>query len=146
MKIVCWIGNEPNQIALANKIHQKFPVDTIFVETRKTKRKLTFVFLLQKTIERLFLSDIAGAWFNMQSYFKKKYPTLPEINIIHTDNINSVEVYEKSKLLSPDLIVVSGTSLIKEKLLSLNPKIGIVNLHTGGRFTGNSFKSDGACT
>jgi len=32
---------------------------------------------------------------------------------------------------NPDLIIVSGTRLIKEKMLSIKPKLGILNLHTG---------------
>jgi methionyl-tRNA formyltransferase len=36
-----------------------------------------------------------------------------------------------TRKLNPDLIVVSGTQLIKQPMLDIPVKIGIVNLHTG---------------
>ena len=131
MKIILWIGNEPNQIALANKIHEIYPIDTIFVETKKTKQKVTHLIIFQKIIEKLFLSKISQAWFNMLSHYKLMYTSFPEVKIVYTDNINSELVFQQSVGLTPDLIIVSGTRLIKEKLLSVNPSIGILNLHTG---------------
>ena len=41
MKIILWIGNEPNQKALANKLQEVFPISAIVTETRKSERKLT---------------------------------------------------------------------------------------------------------
>jgi folate-dependent phosphoribosylglycinamide formyltransferase PurN len=125
MRIILWIGNEPNQKALANKIHSLFPLAGIVTETRARKRKIT----LSKILSRLFLSSIGKAWWNMQQYYCKHFPDYPNVRTIDVENINSDKVYEFSK--DADLIIVSGTRMIKEKLLSLKPKIGILNLHTG---------------
>ena len=67
----------------------------------------------------------------MMSFYKKKYADYPNTKIVYTENINDVLVYNATLQLNPDLIIVSGTRIIKENLLSIKPRIGIVNLHTG---------------
>jgi folate-dependent phosphoribosylglycinamide formyltransferase PurN len=131
MKIVLWIGNEPNQIALAQKINRLYPLSGVFLETRKIKRKVTVLFLLGKLIEKFFFRAISKAWFGMLSYYNNLVTPFSNIPLEHVSNINSEIVLDKTKLINPDLIIVSGTSLIKDELSSLKPKIGILNLHTG---------------
>jgi methionyl-tRNA formyltransferase len=131
MKIVLWIGNEANQKALANKIHHIFPVSGIVAENRKRKRKITVIKLIEAVIEKIFFRKISGAWQSMLNDYHKKYIAYPETEWLLVENINSEKVYEFTKNLNPDLIVVSGTRLIKSKLLSIRPAIGIINLHTG---------------
>ena len=61
----------------------------------------------------------------------KGYPIYSHVNSIIVENINSNESYEFSNKLNPDLIIVSGTRLVKEKLLSIPTTIVILDLHTG---------------
>ena len=131
MKVVLWIGNESNQKALACKIADRFSVAGIVRETRKTKSKITLKKLFEKIIEKLFLSTIAKSWFGMKGNYEKKFPSYPDTKILDVENINSNEAYQFSLDLNPDLIIVSGTRLVKEKMLSIEPKLGILNLHTG---------------
>jgi methionyl-tRNA formyltransferase len=131
MKIVLWVGNEPNQKALANKIHLRFPLTGIVTETKKEKLELTSKNLVGKIFSKIFLSKIGKSWWGMKHYYEKKYPRYPSIKLLDVENINSDSSYCFTKELDPDLILVSGTSLIKDKLLSIKPKIGILNLHTG---------------
>jgi methionyl-tRNA formyltransferase len=128
---VLWIGNEANQRALANKIHAAFPVAGIVTETRKTKTQITFSKLLEKVVEKIFLSKIGKSWRGMQQHYHNRFPNYPSTKILDVENINSTEAFEFTKSLSPDLIIVSGTRLIKNKMLSLKPGMGILNLHTG---------------
>lgn len=130
MKVVLWIGIGANQKALACKIHALFPINTIFIESPKSRTvKISEIF--GKIFEKFFLSSISKAWFNMLNYYEVKYPEYPKTNIIVTDDINSDKNYDLTLKENPDLIIVSGTKLIRKKLLSLKPRIGIVNLHTG---------------
>jgi methionyl-tRNA formyltransferase len=131
MRIILWIGNEANQKALANKIHKDFPLTGIVIENRKHKVKITFKKLLEKAFEKLFLSSISKSWLGMKKYYENNFFNFPDTKILEVSNINSDEAYEFTKSLNPDLILVSGTRLVKEKMLSVNPKIGILNLHTG---------------
>jgi methionyl-tRNA formyltransferase len=131
MKVLLWLGNEPNQCALANKINKDFEVIGIVKESRKTTRKITIKKIIEKLFEKLFLRKIDKAWINMQTVMHNSYPKYPNVKTIDVENINSEESYNFSKDLNPDLIIVSGTRLLKEKLLSIQPSIGILNLHTG---------------
>ena len=131
MKIVLWIGNGANQKALANKIHQEFPIAGIIVENRKQSRKLTLSKLVEKGVEKVFLGAIPKAWWAMQNKYNDRYPNYPDTRILEVENINSDEAFAFTNEINPDLIIVSGTRLVKEKMLSIKPGIGILNLHTG---------------
>ncbi|MBL0340558.1 MAG: hypothetical protein IPP71_06345 [Bacteroidetes bacterium] len=131
MRIVLWVGNEANQMALANKIHQLFPISGIVTETKKSKRALTFSTIIEKVFEKLFLKAISASWFGMLNYYHVRFSKWPETEILNVENINAEATISFTKSIIPDLIIVSGTRLIKDKLLSLKPSIGIVNLHTG---------------
>lgn len=131
MKIVLWIGNEPNQRALANKLHDKFPITAIIAESRKSQFNFNIRSVSEKIIEKLFLTSISKAWWGMLNYYKEKYPEFPDTPILNVENINSKEAFDFTDRFKPDLILVSGTRLIKEKMLSISPSIGILNLHTG---------------
>jgi methionyl-tRNA formyltransferase len=131
MRVVLWIGNEPNQKALANKINDCFPLSGIITESRKGNTKKSFSTILEKIVEKLALPSISAAWWSMKAYYDKQFPSYPATSILDVENINSEAAYEFSKSLNPDLIIVSGTRLVKEKMLGLNPGIGILNLHTG---------------
>lgn len=61
-------------------------------------------------------------------------PALPvDVPVHHTSAINGAETTDFLRALAPDLILVNGTQLLREPILSLRPMIrhGIVNLHTG---------------
>lgn len=131
MRIVAWIGNEPNQKALVNKIHREFPLAAIVTETRASKRKISARLLFEKVIEKVFLSSIGKAWWEMLKHYEKAYPRYPEVEILDVENINSDAVYQFTAKYNPDVILVSGTRLVKERMFGLNPHIGILNLHTG---------------
>jgi methionyl-tRNA formyltransferase len=131
MKVVLWIGNEANQKALANKIAKDFNVVGIVRETRKTTSKITLKILFEKTFEKLFLPSIGKSWFGMKNRYDKLFNDYPNTKIQDVENINSDEAFNFSTDLKPDLIIVSGTRLVKEKMLNIQPKIGILNLHTG---------------
>ncbi|MGI8892285.1 MAG: formyltransferase family protein [Bacteroidia bacterium] len=131
MKIILWIGNESNQRALANKIHNRYPLTAIVTESRKHKRKLTIKKIFEKGIEKIFLRNIAFSWFKMMDYYKNQYPIYPNVPILDVENINNDKVFDYTNEKQPDLIIVSGTRMIRKKLLSIKPNIGILNLHTG---------------
>lgn len=131
MKVLLWIGSGANHKALAHKIHRRFPLAGIVVETRSAQQNRSMAFYAGKFIERLFLSSISASWHRMMTQYHHKYPAYPETKILHTRAINTPEVSAFCQSIQPDVIAVSGTSLIKEELLALKPPGGIVNLHTG---------------
>jgi|AntAceMinimDraft_14_1070370.scaffolds.fasta_scaffold09166_5 methionyl-tRNA formyltransferase len=131
MNLLLWIGNEPNQKALANKLAKEFNVVGIVTESRPFKRKITFKKIFNSLYEKIFLPEINKSWWGMKNYYELEYSNYPNVKHIDVENINSEEAYNFSKNLNPDLIIVSGTRLVKKKMLSINSEKGILNLHTG---------------
>lgn len=131
MNLLLWIGNESNQKALANKLAKDFNIIGIVTESRQHKRKITLKRIINSFYEKIFLSAINKAWWGMKDYYEKKYSNYPQVNRIDVENINSKKAYDFSMGLNPDLIIVSGTRMVKPKMLSVTTKSGILNLHTG---------------
>jgi methionyl-tRNA formyltransferase len=131
MRIILWIGEGANQKALANKIHSKYKIDLIIIESKKTKTRLSFSKIVERMADQLFCSDLNNAWFSMLNKYEESYKNYPDTQLIYTNSINNEQVYTDTISLQPDLILVSGTSMIREKLLSVKPRLGIMNLHTG---------------
>ncbi|NOT74600.1 MAG: hypothetical protein HOP08_06705 [Cyclobacteriaceae bacterium] len=131
MKIVMWINGEANQKALSNKIHALFPLTGIVIENRLPKRKITVSRVFEKVIEKLMLGSISKAWVEMLDFYEHSFSQFPDVTKLKVSDINNGQVLAFTRALDPDLIIVSGTSLIKNELLSLKAKIGIINLHTG---------------
>lgn len=126
-----WFGNEANQCALANKLHHAFKVHAIVKETRIRKKKRTWSKLAEAMAERIFMPSLGRAWRNLQDTCMEQYPNWPAVKTLDTQSINSEEVFQFTKDQKPDLILVSGTALVKENMFSIPVEIGIMNLHTG---------------
>lgn len=131
MNIVLWCGSEPNQQALAHKLHQEFSLAGIVMEKRTSARKLTPKMIFEKLLEKICIPSLDNAWKNMMEEYRNAFHGFPAVRIITVENINSHEAFRFMEELLPDVILVSGTRLVKGKMLSLNPRIGILNLHTG---------------
>jgi hypothetical protein len=131
-KIVMWCGNAANQKALANKIADKFFLAGIVVDKKATAKKPSFFKRAFAGLQdRIFFQAISQAWSGLQQEYSKRYPSWPDVPILFADSINLDNAYEFTQKLSPDLVVVSGTGMVRSKMLSLKPAIGIINLHTG---------------
>lgn len=65
------------------------------------------------------------------AYYKTNYPNFPDCRLVEVTNINDSQTYAVTSAAKPDLVIVSGTSLVKDNLLELKPALGIMNLHTG---------------
>lgn len=133
MKIIAWIGKEPNQIALINKLNQNFNVIGVVYENRRSKSVMSYGLktLSKKVLSRLFLGFISKTWKKLQNYYEGKFSKLDQVPSLEVENINDSRVQEFSSKLNPDLIIVSGTALIKGGNLLTQSKYGIINLHTG---------------
>ncbi len=129
--IILLCGNAPNQRALANKIAKAYSLKGIVIETNLSKKKIKFKQYVHKIASRLFLNKLNSAWNFMMGKYRQEYPEWPSCEILNTNNINSKEVLDFCKNSNADLYMVSGTRIIKKELLTLSPKLGIINLHTG---------------
>ncbi len=130
MRVVLLINDAPNQAALASKMDAMFDVAGIVVEERSGRGKKSAVDYFSAALERTFFKALRHAWFDMQAYYRDKY-FLPSSESITVHSINSDNAVTFIQSLHPDLLVVTGTKMIKEKILSLQIPYGIINLHTG---------------
>jgi methionyl-tRNA formyltransferase len=132
LKIVIWCGAAANQKALANKIAARFDVAGIVIDTHSGKKKKRNLFQLPAILwDRFRFRNIYSAWGNLMKYYDGQFSHWPDTRRIEVSNINDKETEQFTRDLKPDLIVVSGTALIKEPLLSIPASVGIINLHTG---------------
>lgn len=132
LRIVIWCGNAANQKALANKIAAEFDVAGIVIDEHTTRRKKKGLSQLPGILlDRVRFHTIYNAWTSLMKYYNAKFPGWPSVQITKVPGINDPATKRITEELQPDLIIVSGTALIKEPLLSVKSKIGIINLHTG---------------
>jgi methionyl-tRNA formyltransferase len=132
LKIVIWCGAAPNQRALTHKIAAVFDVAGIVIDTHSgSQKKKKRVLLPVKLWDRIRFRTIYQAWGNLMKYYDRKFPAWPELPQIKVADINSRDTEKFTREIRPDLIVVSGTALIKEPLLGIPAPIGMINLHTG---------------
>lgn len=133
VKIVLLCGGQFNQVALANKVAAKFNLTGIVAEQPPLKkaRTLSLKQLTEKFLNRTVFISLHRAWFGLMDIYKKEYPTFPDTQKIIVPNINTEAAVNFIIALQPDLIMVSGTSLVKDKILGLDVPKGIINLHTG---------------
>ncbi|MGQ0739707.1 MAG: formyltransferase family protein [Bacteroidota bacterium] len=131
-RIICWVGDAPNHRALTAKIAARYNVVGVVVDKKeKLKTARGFVAVLKKIINKIRFGKIDAAWSQLQERYRQQYPAWPETPVLFTGSINSKEAFEFTTQLKPDLIIVSGTSLIREPMLSMLLPVGIMNLHTG---------------
>lgn len=129
--LIC-CGNAPNQKGLANKIAGEFNVAGIIIdEHKRTPAKSSKKKLFTVLVDRLRFYTIYAAWKKMLAYYNSKFSNWPDVQTLRVPSINDEDALKFIKSIQPDLIVVSGTGMIKEPLISLPVPIGIINLHTG---------------
>ena len=124
-------GNQSNQHALAVKAAAQVEIVGIVLETRRSKQKRDLSFYLSKAADKLLFGRIGASWRAMLAHYSAYTAQLGAFRTLHTPDINSPETLAFIQELKPDLVMVSGTSLVKEKILALQPPRGIINLHTG---------------
>ncbi len=132
LKIVVWCGNAANQKALVNKIATAYRISGIVIESGLQKRKKRKLIDLPGIIlDRLRFRKIYTAWKNMLQEYTNEFPAWPEVPILRVESINEPAAKTFTEKIQPDLILVSGTALIKEPLINTSASVGIINLHTG---------------
>lgn len=131
-KIVIWCGNAPNQRALANKLAAKYAIAGIVIdEHRSPGKKRNLIKLATGIIDRLRFAPIYSAWKQLMAHYNDRYPHWPDAPQLRVPAINDPQTASFTGALSPDLVIVSGTGLIRKPLVHLPVTTGIINLHTG---------------
>lgn len=136
MKILLLTNPLPNQVALANKIFYENKNLSIIVRNNKESKKNIHSRLIEK-FHSLFCS--LGAvlvfkkmWNDIQKHFQSEFSKFPVDPCLEVLDINDLSVLQIVEDLKPDLVLVSGTNLLKKELIETIKNSGkIMNLHTG---------------
>ena len=127
MKIIAVFGEGASQRALAHRIHQSVPLSHIArIKLPATGRRRIIRSAVSVTLAR----NLRRAWFAMLAHFEQRYPDWPTVPTTSHSSANADEVAELIERERPDLVLVSGTDLLRAATLDrFDTKV--MNLHTG---------------
>ena len=130
MKVITIMGNDPHQFALACKLHEVHPIASAvaIAKPRATSRRS----LATRAVRRVVAGTYGRAWRRLQARYLTQYSDFPAEDKTIVTSANSHEVFEVVRRVRPDLVLVSGTDLLREEVIGEISKSGrILNLHTG---------------
>jgi methionyl-tRNA formyltransferase len=137
MKLLFFASPQGNQRALAHKIATHLPIAAIVTVTpRQSWSKKPSIAKRFRSLAGRALAFPVGlplrrAWFSMLAHYDQLYPIFPA-EPIEVADINAPEVIALVEREKPNLVVVSGTNLIRQPLIEKISETGkVVNLHTG---------------
>ena len=141
MKVLLLTSNSIQNMALSHMLAKQHELVAIVYENRFAKgsritsylRKVNYnIFKVLKKIyqkSRLqFIENIVSEEIN-KGY--KIYSSFYNTDMLEVSNVNQKEAVDFIKSKKYDIIVVSGTRMVKKEVLSLRPTYGIINMHTG---------------
>ncbi len=148
LKVVVIVSSDMSDIYFANQLKKQLNVVGILVEKeyeasrgiQKLGKALQLITkprsLLQKIIDDLIVSDHYAVTQKIdQEQFgtESNQVNAENCRLIYTEAVNKIndKVYVNAiREMKPDVIAVSGSSILKEEILSIAPK-GVLNLHGG---------------
>ena len=130
MKIVFLCGDAPNQRALACRLHRIAPLSAVAVAGIRAPRKRAG---WGRRLAAISLGlPLRRTWFGMLRHYARLFPDYPPVPIERYDDVNSAELAAMIDREKPDLVLVSGTALLRPPLIERIGRNGrILNLHTG---------------
>ena len=132
MKLVLFFSPDANQRALAHKLAQEVPIEAIVAWKPRLPATPGISARLARIARGLVGLPLRKAWFGMLARYDRRFPHFPVEPILEVDDINDPAVLELVHSLRPELVLVSGTNLLKQPLISAISEHGrVVNLHTG---------------
>lgn len=136
MKVVILTGDQPNQVALCQKLAAHCDVAAI-VLSENVPKKLPGAarrarLLFNRLTGRLAGRSFVVAWQELQATYKQRYPKFPAVPIVRVRNVNDEATLETLRQHDPDLVIVSGTNLVGKRVIeAASRRLGVVNMHTG---------------
>jgi len=130
MKTLFICGGGANQRALANKLHAVNPLSAVAI--------IKPVYFNSKHLISQRLASVTiglplrRAWSRMMKYYDLHFPAFPATAISDHENVNADSIFKLISFLKPDLVLISGTNLLRQPLIDAISQTGrVINLHTG---------------
>lgn len=133
MKTLMLIGDGANQVVLANRMHNALGLAGIAV--RRARNPLTQVSLvprLKRAFSNRLAYPLAAAWGAVMKEARSDFSELPISPAVVTYDINAAEILDWIAQEQPDLVLVSGTNIIRQTTIEvIENTAAVMNLHTG---------------
>ena len=127
MKIIAIVGDEPIQRALAAKIHDAVALTHVArIRIKPSGRRKMIRSAISLTLARGF----RRAWAGLYRHYDQRFPDWPEVPTTIHDSANDEQLIAAIEREQPELVVVSGTDLIRKRTLERFAS-KVMNLHTG---------------
>jgi folate-dependent phosphoribosylglycinamide formyltransferase PurN len=127
VKVVAVFGEGSNQVALANRIHDAAPLAHLALVRLKAK---THRKLVRSAVSVTLGRGLRAAWLGMLRHYREEYSAWPDVPSSVHPSANDRDLVDLIERLRPDLILVSGTDLLRKQTLDrFNARV--MNLHTG---------------
>ena len=144
MKTVLLTADQPRQMFISHVISRHCDLAEVVVE-RKSESLIRFTnfvssvnystpALFKKICSKFRLRHLDNRYYAAESKLLLEEAGdigFPDCPLRYVTDINHADTVRHIGSLDPDLIVVSGTSLIKEPIFNIEPKYGLINLHAG---------------
>jgi methionyl-tRNA formyltransferase len=136
MKTILLCGGQGNQKALASKVAKALSLDGVILHDPSAQpggaKRLRAREVWQKACSVTIGRELRRAWYGMLRHYDLIYPDFPLTPAVVTADINSRGVLDFVSRMRPELVLVSGTNLLREPLIRAIGEHGrIMNLHTG---------------
>ena len=136
MKIIMLCSGQGNQKALAHKIHERVPLHAIALCDGKqtSSPKPGHLSRRLRDLIRVILTGglFRRAWFGMLDHYERIFPAFPIPPLMQCEDVNAQDIISLIEAERPDLVVVSGTGLLRKRLIDAICRHGkVMNLHTG---------------
>lgn len=127
MKVIAIFGDGPSQRALAQRIHASVPlarIAQVSLESRDRRK------IVRSAVSITLARGLRAAWFNMLRHFDELYSDWPPVPSSGHSSANDPELIALIERERPDLVLVSGTDLLRKATLD-RFATKVMNLHTG---------------
>jgi folate-dependent phosphoribosylglycinamide formyltransferase PurN len=130
VKTLMLCADRPNHRALANRLHAVHQFTHIgLVEPIPPRQGPSFASrIASATIGR----PLRRAWKDLFEYYDRITPNYPAVSTSRHKGVNSTSVQTLIENEKPDLVIISGTDLLRAPLIDAIGCYGsVINLHTG---------------
>jgi len=133
MKVFFFSDGSPNQVALAAKLSEIIKINTWIVYSPLQDNAMQkCIIRVKKLIRSIVWFSVESSWIKLQKYYSGKIWEMLVKPTCVVQNINDDAVISLVRSERPDLVMVSGTNLLKSSLITEIKIHGeIINLHTG---------------
>ena len=141
MKVLLLTSNSIQNMALSHMLAKQHQLTGIVYENRFSaesrlsnylkKVKYNPIKVVQKLYEKYRLRDLEKSLVSGINEGYRDYSSFYDTSILEVTNINHKESVDFIRNNIHDIIIVSGTRIVKKEILKLKPTYGIINMHTG---------------